>query len=254
MTMTPMNTLVTYEKNARRGDIPVIAASLKELGQFRPITVNKGSKTGRPNEILAGNHTYLAAESLGWGEIDAHFIDVDDDFAKRVVLADNRTSDLGTYDDTELAALLASVPDLTGTGYTATDLDDLLVTLEAVNHAGTLTVSNPTDSDGTGMSPDSPSAWEPSNPWKKADRRIMVLDVSIPVFIWMQEHFALLAKEFAVNSNLAVIVKLMADRLGDEPPEIPQGDEDQNLVMATVPAPSPESGEDPGGYADEEDA
>lgn len=248
-----MTKLITYEKNPRRGDIPSIAASLKELGQFRPITVNKGTKTGRPNEILAGNHTYLAAQSLGWEKIDAHFIDVDEDFAKKVVAADNRTSDLGTYDDTELAALLASIPDLTGTGYTATDLDDLLVTLEAVNHAGAQSLSDSTVSDGTGMAPDSPSAWEPSNPWKKADRRIMVLDVSIPVFIWMQEHFQLLSKEFGVNSNLAVIVKLMADKLGDEAPDIPQGDEDEskeNLVMATVPAPSA----DPGGFADEEDA
>lgn len=250
MTMTLMTKLATYEKNPRRGDIPAIAASLTELGQFRPITVNKGTKTGRPNEILAGNHTYLAAQSLGWEKIDAHFIDVDEDFGKKVVAADNRTSDLGSYDDTELAALLASIPDLTGTGYTATDLDDLLVTLEAVNHAGNQIIDQAPD--GTGMAPDSPSAWEPSNPWKKADRRIMVLDVSIPVFIWMQEHFQLLSKEFGVNSNLAVIVKLMADKLGDEPPEIPQGDEDkENLVMATVPASSASS--DPGGYADEED-
>ncbi|WP_286141993.1 hypothetical protein [Mycobacterium sp. D16Q16] len=67
--------------------------------------VNRGSQTGRRNEVLAGNHTLMAARSLGWDTIDVGIVDVDEDTARSIVAADNRLADLG------------------GTGYA---LDDLL--------------------------------------------------------------------------------------------------------------------------------
>ena len=70
--------LNTYHKNPRRGDVDVIAESLRELGQYKPLVVNEGTKTGRPNEVLAGNHTLLAARQLGWDEVEVHFVDYDD--------------------------------------------------------------------------------------------------------------------------------------------------------------------------------
>lgn len=45
-----------YHKNPRRGNVEKVAESLKSNGQFKPIVVNRGTLTGRPNEILAGNH------------------------------------------------------------------------------------------------------------------------------------------------------------------------------------------------------
>lgn len=107
--------------NPRRGDIDAIAESLERNGQYRPIVVNK--PTG---EILAGNHTYAAAKRLGWTHIAATFVDVDEDQAARIVLADNRTADIGDYDDTLLLDLLKSLDgDLIGTGYTQDDADAL---------------------------------------------------------------------------------------------------------------------------------
>lgn len=117
--------LDTFAGNPRRGAVEAIAASLTKHGQYRPIVVNAGSKTGRRNEVLAGNHTLLAARQLGWGHIDATIIDVDDDTARSIVAADNRLADLGDYDDTALYELLSSVEDLEGTGYTNSDLEAL---------------------------------------------------------------------------------------------------------------------------------
>lgn len=57
------------------------------------------------------------------------WVDVDDDRALRILLADNRTNDLASYDDTVLASLLsdlANTSDLTGTGYDGDDLDQLI--------------------------------------------------------------------------------------------------------------------------------
>ena len=36
-------------------------------------------------EVLAGNHTLIAARELGWEEIDVSFVEVDTDRAKRIV-------------------------------------------------------------------------------------------------------------------------------------------------------------------------
>ena len=113
--------LSTHPENPRKGDLARIADSLVEHGQYKPIVVQRSTAY-----VLAGNHTFLAARRLGWTHVEAVFVDVDDDRARRILLVDNRTSDLGEYDDDQLVSLLGVLPDLTGTGYTRDELDDLL--------------------------------------------------------------------------------------------------------------------------------
>ena len=60
----PIAGLSHYYRNARRGNIKAIAESLRANGQYKPIVVNKGTKTGRPDEVLVGNHTLDAAIRL----------------------------------------------------------------------------------------------------------------------------------------------------------------------------------------------
>jgi len=135
----------------------VIAESLIVNSQYKPVVVNRGTLTGRPDEVLAGNHTLLAVRELAaatagdrrwkhipdtlilhppgdpvWQEILVHEIDVDDDQAARINAIDNRATDLGGYDDTMLSQVLSELPDLTGTGYTGNDLDELLRTTGAM--------------------------------------------------------------------------------------------------------------------------
>lgn len=129
--------LKTYTRNPRKGNVGVVAASLKAHGQYRPITVNIGTHTGRKLEVLTGNHTLKAFRMLAtkspaderWMTVLAHFVDVDDDQAARIVVSDNRTSEKGSYDNESLAGLLAGLresPDGFGaTGFDITDLDGL---------------------------------------------------------------------------------------------------------------------------------
>jgi DNA modification methylase len=128
-----VDALHPFHTNPRRGDVAAIAASLEATGQYKPIVVNAGTLTGRPDEVLAGNHTLAAARSLGWDRLDVVVLDVDDATANRIVLADNRTADLGTYDDVVLAELLGAT-DLTGTGYDDGDLTALLRRTRTVVH------------------------------------------------------------------------------------------------------------------------
>lgn len=111
-----------YHRNPRLGNVEAIAESLKANGQYRAIVVNKGTHTNRPMEVLAGNHTLKAARQLEWETVLAHVIDVDEDAATRIVLVDNRASDLATMDYDVLLGLTANLEDLTGTGYTEDDL------------------------------------------------------------------------------------------------------------------------------------
>jgi ParB-like chromosome segregation protein Spo0J len=118
--LVDINTLQPFDLNAREGDIGMISESLKHLGQYRPIVVNRTD-----NQILVGNHTWKAAKHLGWKQIAVTWLDVDQETATRIVLIDNRTSDVSSYDDEALLDVLKSIT-LKGTGFTNDDLDELL--------------------------------------------------------------------------------------------------------------------------------
>lgn len=117
----PVGSLKPYDKNPRKGNIKAIADSLEINKQYRPIVVQKSTM-----KILAGNHTWLAAKKLGWKEISVVFVDVDDKAAKRIVLADNKTSDLAEYDEQILAEILRDLATSEGTGYSATEMEQIL--------------------------------------------------------------------------------------------------------------------------------
>jgi ParB-like chromosome segregation protein Spo0J len=115
-----LNTLESYPTNPRRGDIEAIAQSLKIHGQYRPIVIQYGT-----NYILAGNHTYKAAKKLGWKKIKVTYIEVDEVVARRIVLADNRLTDLAGYNEPLLKSLLQALPELEGTGFTQSEVETL---------------------------------------------------------------------------------------------------------------------------------
>lgn len=124
-----IDTVHPHPRNVRQGDIGAISQSLQAHGQYRPITYQKSS--GR---ILAGNHTWKAAKALGWKNIVASAVICDDEQALKILLADNRSSDLATYDDKELMDLLKELsindPLLEGTLYDGDDLDDLIYKMQ----------------------------------------------------------------------------------------------------------------------------
>jgi ParB-like chromosome segregation protein Spo0J len=123
-----------YPGNARRGDIEKIAKSLRTNGQYRPIIVRRET-----SEILAGNHTYQAAQLLGWDTILVTYLDgLTDAQARKIVLVDNKTNDAAGYDDHALAQLLAELEgDHTGTGFEEDEIAGLLATLDPEPAANT---------------------------------------------------------------------------------------------------------------------
>jgi hypothetical protein len=107
----PIGNVRPMERNPRRGDVEAVARSYERFGQRKPIVVRRDAKARKRNgsptgEVIAGSHQLLAAEQLGWTEIAVVFVEDDDRTATAYALADNRTADLGTYDDDVLAELL----------------------------------------------------------------------------------------------------------------------------------------------------
>lgn len=122
----PIGDLKPMKGNPRRGRVDAVARSLTRFGQHKPIVVQRSS-----GEILIGNHTYLAAKSLGWDRIAVLFTDDDRETAVARSLADNRTHEGGSYDNAELAALLAEVNEtdeslLKDAGFVDAEVDALL--------------------------------------------------------------------------------------------------------------------------------
>jgi DNA modification methylase len=129
--LVPISRLRPYPGNPRRGDLAAIAESLRRHGQFRPIVARRST-----GEVLAGNHVLLAARKLGLERLAVAFVDVDEEQARRILLVDNRTSDLAGYDEAALAELLSGLPDLDGTGYDEAALSRLLEELRPVELPG----------------------------------------------------------------------------------------------------------------------
>ncbi len=133
MTKVAISELAYYPGNARKGDHDLIEDSLKRFGQYRPVTVNKGtrSQSGLTNVILVGNNTVrVASERLSWDKVDVHWVDVDDGTAAKINVLDNRANDKSTYDLLALVEQLNDMPDLDGTGFTDAEFESLRDSLQ----------------------------------------------------------------------------------------------------------------------------
>ena len=119
---TPVASLALLPGNPRRGDVDAVARSLAAFGQRKPIVAK------RDGTVIAGNHTLQAALQLGWSDVAVVFVDDDDDTARAFALADNRTAELGTYDNEALVAMLAECDAelLAATGWSDKDVAELV--------------------------------------------------------------------------------------------------------------------------------
>ena len=122
--VVPIESITLHPRNPRIGDVEAVAASLRRFGQQKPIVVQASTRY-----VVAGNHLVRAAQKLGWTSIAANVEDMDDATAIGYMLADNRTADLGSYDDALLAAILAeqtAAGNMAATGYDPADVAALL--------------------------------------------------------------------------------------------------------------------------------
>lgn len=135
-TIASVDALKPHPRNPRKGDVDAIQESIAENGFYGTVIAQRST-----GHILAGNHTLQAAIASGAREVPVTYLDVDDEAALRILLADNRTSDGSKYDDGMLADILQGLLDetgsITGTGYDTSELEKLLGRSDDDNEPGT---------------------------------------------------------------------------------------------------------------------
>jgi ParB-like chromosome segregation protein Spo0J len=120
--LLPIGDLKPFPGNARRGDVPRIAQSLRRFGQVRAVLIYDD------RTIVAGHHVVKAATTLGWthvAAIPAEFGSRDD--ARDYLVADNQLATLGHVEPAAQMTLLDAIEQsgsFEGTGFTADDLAD----------------------------------------------------------------------------------------------------------------------------------
>jgi len=108
-------------------DLVALGRSMTSFGVVEPVVVNK--RTGR---IVGGHQRVKAAEANGIDQLPVVYVDLDEAQEKQLNIGLNRIS--GEFDPDKLANLLkeleAQGADLDLTGFTTTDIDDLIRGLE----------------------------------------------------------------------------------------------------------------------------
>lgn len=130
----PIDDLIEHPDNPRHGDEAAIDESMAVHGFYGSVLVQASTR-----RIIAGNHRTRVARRRGETTVPVLMIDVDDDQARRILLVDNRSNDRATYDEGELARLLADMAatddGLAGTGWRNDDLTSLLRALDIAENS-----------------------------------------------------------------------------------------------------------------------
>lgn len=209
--------LKLYPNNPRKGNVDLIADSLKRYGQYKPITVN--SQTG---EILAGNHTFQAAEKLAWDYIDVVYVDADPITAAKIVSIDNRTSDTGEYDQKQLAALLEALPELDGSGYSFEEYDSILAEIQEADmpQLTDQTYFTSVEVGETGQSGTHfiPSLGDYAERYAQKATRMLMMDYENDTYVWLVDALIKYREANGITSNSDAILKLVEDAVGEKRP------------------------------------
>ncbi len=198
--------LHNHPKNPNNGDIDAIADSLRVHGQFRAVVANVGSysQNYQRGTLAAGNHTYLAAIELGWTHIAVTWIDVDDQELDRILLVDNRTSELGWNDEGLVMALLNEMPTLEGTGYDQLSFEEMA---ERQNQP----------IEFTGERKKTPE--ERLAVYESTSLRQIHLIMNETEYDWLMPRLGTLAEEYGLETNAEIVSRLVAEHFDEEIPD-----------------------------------
>ena len=124
----PLERLKTYARNAKThgaDQVAKIAASMAKFGWTNPVLV------GSDGEVIAGHGRILAAAELGLTEAPVIVLDhLTEEERQAYRISDNKLTELGAWDEAllaaELQALAADDFDLSLTGFSDAELDQLL--------------------------------------------------------------------------------------------------------------------------------
>jgi len=210
MEKVSIDSLKEFEGNPRKGNVNALVESLTVNGQYRPIVVQASTK-----KILAGNHLWKAAKQLGWKDILVTYVDVDDDRAKKIVAADNRLADMGSYDENALLKLLEDIT-LEGTGYVQADVDDLLALIEEQTEPQWQTAPQNSTQENVQHRP---TLAERAEHYAERTIRLLMCEYPNEQYIWVVERLSEERAKFGIDNNADMIIKIIEEYTGKEAPK-----------------------------------
>lgn len=166
--LRPIDSIRPYPQNPRRNESAIrpVARSIQAYGWRQPVVVDEAGV------IVAGHTRWLAAKELGHEQIPVHVATgLSPAQIKAYRLADNKLNTLASFDDekliAELMALREADYDLDLTGFTSSQLNELM---------GTEPVQGHTDPDDI---PEHPEAiTQPGDLWLLGDHRLLCGDAT----------------------------------------------------------------------------
>jgi hypothetical protein len=134
--------LTRFPGNPRRNAeaVDAVVRSIQRFGWTNPILARRADRV-----IIAGDTRFLAATKLGLDQVPVLWLDLDPVSARLYALADNKLGELAEWDDSLLAKLLrelqAEDADLADSGFSSTEIDELLAEVTAATTTTTVRVS-----------------------------------------------------------------------------------------------------------------
>jgi hypothetical protein len=124
--LVPIDAVQRHPENPRRGDLRALRESIEANGFYSVLLAQKST-----GYMVVGNHRLQVLRDLGAEYVPVMLIDMSDEDALRILLADNRTSDLAFYDDPTLFHLLQKLEgNFYGTGYDRASYELLMQGME----------------------------------------------------------------------------------------------------------------------------
>ena len=124
-TWVAIDKLIPWAANPRENDDAVaqVAKSIERFGWGAVILARRAN-----GEIIAGHTRVRAAESLGLKKVPVRYLDISEDEAHALALADNRLGEIAAWSEGLMDVLrdLEGDVDLDGLGFTGSELSALL--------------------------------------------------------------------------------------------------------------------------------
>lgn len=200
-------------ENARKHSeqqLKALATSLHEFGQQRPAVI------GSDNIVYAGNGMIQAAVALGWEKISIIKLPFDDPIKCRAfAIADNRTSDLASWDSEELVKTLERLDAenlLDTVGFDSNDIDDLKALLSEMESIELYNSGVFGDTDEAAGNVELLDSFDDkAKAYSNRSIRSIMLEYSLEQFAWAIKILTNLRNERGVQSNADAILLLLQD-------------------------------------------
>jgi hypothetical protein len=193
----PVDAIHEHPDNPRRGDDDAVGASIARNGFFGAILVQRST-----GNVIAGNTRFRVMSEEGHDSLPGFWVECDDETATRILLADNRTSDLAFYDDEALFGLLKTLVEsegLDGTGYDRAAYELLLQSVESDSIIGGIR---------QGVIPE-----ERIDQYNELDIRSLILPYEFSRYEPVATGLATLRTAWGMSTNADVVERLVHEAL-----------------------------------------